>query len=189
MIKKSKPKTSSSLSKFSAIIFACIPCLIFFFLIFKGFGFISNIYDKKIESSKGYTEGTIFKTGSMKGSYAVAEYFVNGKRYEKQESSPAEDIQQGQRFKIKYSLNNPSIAKIIYEAPIFNLTDNTKRITGKIIQLDEYTIRFNYFINGIEFKKFQRRPANTTFLLGQSFTIEYLINKPLIAILLTGNMF
>ena len=186
MVKKTQSKKSSTSSKLFAIIIACIICFVFFFFISKGFKFISDLDDKKIESNKGFTEGVIFKAGSMKGSYAIAEYFVNGKRYEKQESSPAEDIRRGQRFKIKYYLNDPSIARIIYESPVFNSTDSTKIITGKIIQLDEYTIRFNYFIDGVEYKKFQRRPANSTFLLGQSFTVKYLIKNPFIAILFTN---
>ena len=67
----------------------------------------------EIKGSNTATIGTIVKVGSMKGSYAVAEYFVDGKRYERKDYSPANDIFTGEYYLIIYKATNPAISRLI----------------------------------------------------------------------------
>ena len=119
----------------------------------------------------------------MKGSYAIVEYYFDGKRYEKREGAYAGDIEEGQRFKVKFDKSNPSVSKIIYEEPFFNTDDKTNTTTGKIVQVDEYTVRFEYEVESNKRKKFQKYPKGKTFEEGQVYTVEYLIKNPRVAIL------
>ncbi|MEI7977667.1 MAG: hypothetical protein WCI53_02380 [Bacteroidota bacterium] len=154
------------------------------------FYFIAQIgvyYDKKevekIKENECIVEGIIIKTGSMKGSYVVAEYYIEGNRYQKRESSYSDDIVIGEKFKIRYDRTDPSSSRIIYEEPFFKTSDKTSITSGRIIQVDSYTFRFEYTIKGIEYKKFQHYPKGKNFKEGATYTVEYLIDKPQIAVL------
>ena len=69
-----------------------IGFIIIFCLIEIG-GWIDNKEVQKINENKSITSGIIIKVGSYKGSYAIAEYYVSGKRFEKKEGSYADDVE------------------------------------------------------------------------------------------------
>ncbi len=138
---------------------------------------------EKIEVNKSEVVGVIIKVGSMKGSYAVAEYFVNNKRYERKDDSPANDIYIGEHYVIFYNKVNPSESRIDYTKPIFLSEEVTKKTTGIIITKDWAKIKFSYTVDGVEHTRFQKISDVKRIGEGETFTVEYLVSNPNIAIL------
>lgn len=101
--------------------FICVCVIGFgiFFLIAQIGVYNTNKELEQIKTNEEITDGIVIKTGSMKGSYAIVEFYYSGVRYEKKESSYSDDVEEGQRFKVKFDNSNPSISKIIYEEPPF----------------------------------------------------------------------
>lgn len=165
--------------------FLCVCAVGFgiFFLIAQIGVYNKNKELEQIKTNEGIADGIVIKTGSMKGSYAIVEYYFNGVRYEKQESSYSDDVEEGQRFKVKFDKTNPSVSKIMYEETFFNTDDKTNTTTGKIVQVDGYTVRFEYEVENNKRKKFQKYPEGKKFEEGEVYTVEYLIKNPRVAIL------
>lgn len=68
-------------------------------------------------------------------------------------------------------------------SPLFNSNDKTDSTRGKIVQVDEYTVRFEYEVEGNRIRKFQKYQKGKKFDEGGIYTVEYLIKNPRIAIL------
>lgn len=182
--KESKGKTlQGSVKSIFQIILTSLAVLVLFYFVQKGISYYEDQKKQKLLAHSGVAMGLIIKTGSMKGSYAVVEYFVDGKRYEKTEASPADDIKRGQRFEIKYSIDNPLDANILYEKPLFDKADKTDTVRGTVVQIDENTFRFAYVLGGVEYKKFQKKSSEFNAQLQQSYMVRYLVDNPEIAAL------
>jgi len=137
----------------------------------------------EIKKSNTYTIGTIVKVGSMKGSYAVAEYFVDGKRYERKDDSPASDIFIGEHYLIIYKATNPVISRIDFANPVFLSGEETGKTTGTIVYKDWAKVGFTYTVNGEHIKRFQKYVDGEPLKKGQTFTVEYLLSNPGVSIL------
>lgn len=168
---------------------------IFYFIGILGIGFVI-IYclaqvglwtDKKevekIKESKSETVGNIIDVGYLKGSYAVAEYYVKDIRYERKDDSPADDIYKGEHYKIIYDSENPELSRIDYTRPIFLKDDKTKTTTAIAINRDWITVKFTYSVDGTEYNRFQKKPKDKKIKNGEIFNVEYLVSNPNIAIL------
>jgi len=164
-----------------------------FFVFLIGFGVFYSIYligyyqerkkSDQIAKHRYVVAGKIIKTGSMKGSYAVAEYFAGLSRFTVKENSPAEDILKGQWFQIEYDSTNPDVSKILFEYPLFRKGDIIDSTNGVIIQHDRFRIRFKYIIDGTIYKKFQGVDHRQQIEDGQRFQVNYLKVNPFIALL------
>jgi hypothetical protein len=136
-----------------------------------------------IKESNTSTMGTIIKTGSMKGSYAIAEYFVRGERYERKSSSPAEDIYVGEHYVIIYEDTNPKESRIDYTQPIFLDTDHTDSTIATVISKDRVKVGFTYQVNGEVIRRFQKYAVDAQINKGETYSVEYLVDNPRISIL------
>ena len=165
--------------------FACVCAVGFlvFFLIAQIGVFTEKREVSQIQKNEAIAEGIVIKTGSMKGSYVIIEFYFNGNRYEKEESSYSDDVEVGQRFKVKFNRANPLQAKIIFDEPFFGPSDKISKTSGQIIQIDGYTVRFEYSVAGKRIKKFQKYPEGKVFSNGEIHEVEYLIQNPQNAIL------
>jgi hypothetical protein len=182
--KESKDKTlQGSVKSIFQIILTCLAVLVLFYFLQKDISYYEGQKKQKLLAHSDVAIGLIIKTGSMKGSYAVVEYFVDEKRYEKTEASPADDIKRGQRFEVKYSVDDPHDASILFEKPLFDKSDKTDTVRGTVVQIDENTFRFAYVIGGVEYKKFQKKSTEFNAELKQTYIVRYLVNNPEIAAL------
>lgn len=106
----------------------------------------SRWYEKEevneIKKSNTSIVGTIVKVGSMKGSYAVAEYFVDGKRYEINDNSPADNIYKGEHYLIIYKATAPNVSRIDFTNPVFLDGEQTSTTTATIVYKDFVTVGF-----------------------------------------------
>lgn len=73
----------------------------------------------RIRRSNTRSIGTVVKTGSQKGSYAVVEYFVHGIGYTRRDASPSGNICNGEHYEVIYVENNPQQSRIDFSAPRF----------------------------------------------------------------------
>ncbi|SEN89392.1 hypothetical protein SAMN04488505_11466 [Chitinophaga rupis] len=137
----------------------------------------------EIKESHTSTIGTIIKVGSMKGSYAVAEYFVDGKRYERKDDSPASGIFTGEHYLIIYKATNPAISRIDFTNPVFLNGEETGKTTGTIVYKDWAKVGFTYTVNGERIKRFQKYVDGKQLKKGQTLTVEYLLSNPGVSIL------
>ncbi|KAA2238680.1 hypothetical protein F0L74_20900 [Chitinophaga agrisoli] len=137
----------------------------------------------EIKKSNTSTIGTIVKVGSMKGSYAIAEYFVDGKRYEKKQGSPAEDIYIGEHYLVIYRATGPAISRIDFTNPIFLNGEKTSATIATIVHEDGVTVGFTYIVDGEHFKRFQKYADGDRLEEGQTYTVEYLLSNPAVSIL------
>ncbi|MBN9296345.1 MAG: hypothetical protein J0I41_05000 [Filimonas sp.] len=180
----SRNKNKESLPKpnkiFSALVGALVACG-FFYLLFLIIGYADDKKVALIDSDAVIVNGVIVNTGSKKGSYAVASYFAKGKEYSISQSSPAEDIRKGQKFRVKYYRQDPSIAKILYEQPFFDPTDKIDSGYGVVSVIDKFKIKFSYAVAGILYEKFQRRSKGVDLREGDEFRVYYLVDSPHIA--------
>lgn len=72
---------------------------------------------RDIKKSGTSTVGTIIKVGGA-NRYAVAEYFVDGKRYERREGG-ATGVRLGQRCLVIYKSDAPWLSRVDYNEPVF----------------------------------------------------------------------
>lgn len=160
-------------------------------IIYLGIQVISYFRNKKIsriENNKGETTGTIIDKGSMKGSYAVIEYFVGGVRYELEESVPSDDIRKGEHYQVFYDRSKPDNAFISYDLPSFLSGEETAFTEGKVVSvISRNRVSFEYEVNGKMFKRFQKCPNDAVIQEQEVYTVEYLKKNPEIAILKITN--
>jgi uncharacterized membrane protein YwzB len=171
------------LKKAFQIVLSLICLFIIFYALKSVIGYFDKIKEIEVKRNAVLADGVIIKIGSMKGSYAIAKYSVYPNNYEIKAGSPADDISVGQKFKIAYDAKKPESATIMFEMPFFCPLDKTDTTFATIIDDDKHTVRFKYNVNGVEYKKFQKKTSGTTFKIDSIFTVEYLINKPIIAII------
>ncbi len=137
-----------------------------------------------INKNKKIVIGTIIKVGSMKGSYAVAEYYYNKRRYIRNQSSLSEYTYVGEHYNVICDSLNPNESTIDFSSPIFLNTQVTSVTSCKITDIDNYTIKYTYSINNIEFKKFQGyKQLNSNITIGKIYPVEYLIDDNRISII------
>lgn len=156
-------------------------------LLFWGVMMWSRWYERgeisEIKKSNTSTIGTIVKVGSMKGSYAIAEYFVDGRRYEKKNSSPAEDIYTGEHYVVFYKGTAPNIAFIDFASPVFLEGEQTGATIATIVYKDWAKVGFAYTVDGQDIKRFQRCSEGVELHEGQTLPVEYLVKNPRVGIL------
>jgi hypothetical protein len=163
------------------LVLAGIYALIYGLYKFAGWSEKQDVLEIKKDSTS--TIGTIVRVGSMKGSYAVAEYFVDGKKYERKDNSPASDIYPGEHYTIIYKAINPAISRIDFANPVFLPGEETGKTTGTIVYKDWAKVAFTYTVDGTSIKRFQRRVDNVKPEEGQTYTVEYLLHNPAVSIL------
>ena len=139
---------------------------------------------REIERSKTSVIGTIIKVGNMKGSYAVAEYFVDGKRYKRKDGSPAADIYPGEHYVVIYKASSPWISRIDFARPVFMDEEKTVKTTGTIVYKDWAKIGFTYVVDGKTVKRFQKYIIDKGFEKGQIYPVEYLLYNPEVSIIM-----
>ena len=137
----------------------------------------------EIKKSNTSTIGNIIETGSMKGSYAVAEYFVDGKRYERKDGSPAEDVYKGEHYLIIYKATNPAISRIDFANPVFLNGEKTSTTIATIVYKDWAKVGFTYAVDGEHFKRFQKYVDGAQLEKGQTYVVEYLLSNPAVSII------
>lgn len=156
-------------------------------LFFGGIMMWSRWYEREevneIKKSNTSIVGTIVKVGSMKGSYAVAEYFVDGKRYEINDNSPADDIYKGEHYLLIYKATAPNVSRIDFTSPVFLDGEQTRTTTATIVYKDRITVGFTYTVDGQNIKRFQEYPDGEQLYEGQTFPVEYLVKNPRVGIL------
>ena len=180
---KAKTTLRYKLKKVLSFLFGLGVALLFF----GGIMMWSRWYEKgeisEIKKSNTSTIGTIVKVGSMKGSYAIAEYFVDGRRYEKKNSSPAEDIYTGEHYVVFYKGTAPNIAFIDFASPVFLEGEQTGATIATIVYKDWAKVGFAYTVDGQDIKRFQRCPEGVELHEGQTLPVEYLVKNPRVGIL------
>ena len=132
------------------------------------------------EIRKGNTSaiGTIVRVGTS----ATAEYFVDGKRYERRQGRPA-NIYVGEHYVVIYKATAPHISRIDYEIPIFLKGEETDTTVGTIISDNGVTVGFTYRLYGQDIERFQHYPKDIELHKGQTFPVVYLIKNPNVGVL------
>ncbi|HLP19835.1 MAG TPA: hypothetical protein VK174_06015 [Chitinophagales bacterium] len=147
---------------------------------------VDNRQIKKIEENLAITAGEIIKVGNMKGNYAIAEYYVNNKRYVREDEPPSRYIFPGERYEIIYDSLNPVDSRIDYAKPLFVENQQTFFVYGEV---DKFTRSnnvcfFKYRVNNKQYQRCQKLPESKFVKEGSSYKIEYLVSNPNIAILI-----
>lgn len=147
-----------------------------------------------------YSVGTIvgFSNGSKSGgSVADFEFFVHGKKYMAHYDclSYAFNVI-GEKFKIVYEKNDPTIREVISYYPIIAKEELNQFITteGKIVSLGrtfslsvaynaKYNILFTYFVNGNKYYRIMNLPKNYKkkyphFNEGNAYKVKYWALNP-----------
>ena len=110
----------------------------------------------QILMKKGHViDCVIFDKGNLKGPDVIAKYFVNNIKYIERTGAPTK-INIGEKFKIKYNIDNPEDAKILFDEPI--IPKEYKITEGKIIDCQEYVfnrVTFSYDVDNITYEKEQ----------------------------------
>lgn len=135
---------------------------------------------REIERSKTSVIGTIVRVGSL----AVAEYFVDGKRYERKQSFPASPLYPGEHYVIIYKAASPWISRIDFARPVFLDEDETAKTTGTIISKDGVKIGFTYVVYGKTIKRFQKYILGKGLEKGQTYPVKYLLSNPEVSIIM-----
>jgi hypothetical protein len=147
-------------------------------------GWIDEREVNKIKANKSEVVGKIIDVGYLKGSYAVAEYYVNNIRYERRDFSPADDIYKKEHYIIIYDSLSPFESRIDFSRPIFKQNSKTSTTKATVTNRDWLTVKFTYFINGVEYTRFQKKLENNKKIKdGEIFEVEYLLSNPNVAIL------
>ncbi|HVI46885.1 MAG TPA: hypothetical protein VM802_18540 [Chitinophaga sp.] len=163
--------------------FALLVIALIFYVIAKVGLWFEDKGDEEIRTSNTTTIGTIIKTGSWKGSYAIAEYWVNGKRYERKAGAPSSYIYTGEHYIIMYQADKPFNSLLDFTRQVFLKDEVTDSTTGTIVYKDWATVEFNYNVNGRAFRRWQKYPEGKKLSKGETYTVEYLVDNPNVSIL------
>ncbi|MFC2138796.1 hypothetical protein ACFLTE_11530 [Bacteroidota bacterium] len=134
----------------------------------------------------GETIGTIIKhSNDLKGSSFIVKYTIENEYYYTSISG-GEGRVIGDKYIIKYEINNPDKCKVLIYQPIFEKNENTNVTTGEVKRISTFLdriIEFEYNVDGIRYKRWQKLPPNHKELYpglakGQKYQIQYLNTLP-----------
>ena len=183
----SQAKQLSPKAKVMMTILAFIIAMTIIFVVIYGViqlvGWRENRVIAKIKSGNTKTIGTIIKIGSMKGSYVVAQYYVNGIEYTRQEGTPSGNIYTGEHYEVFYMKDDPQESRIDFTVPVFLKEQATDSTTGTVFYKDFAKVGFSYSVNGREIKRWQRYKKELEIRTGDTYQVQYLISNPAIGIL------
>ncbi len=183
MKKKGNSKFTWSIVNVKYLIFITIGGLLLIYLASIIVAWFGMRHRYKLINENYNTIGRIVRLGSMKGRYAVIEYYVDSTHYEFHDGAP-KNFKEGEFYRVFYDKNNHDDAIVDYTYPIFLVDQDVNFAQCKIKSVDDISIYdyknviFEYTIDGNKFENLQQVPDSIKIQIGKSYKVQYLIENP-----------
>jgi hypothetical protein len=143
-----------------------------------------NRHINKIKLNAAYTKSHVTRTFYSKFKCVEVEYYISNGVFKATRVLGSDDKLYIQYYKVMYDSTKPEDAEILIEEPLFKRTDNIDSTYASIIKVGDINfIRYEYQVNNIKYKKFQKYFDVSNFKIGQKIVCFYVKESPETAIL------
>jgi hypothetical protein len=176
-IEKHNQTASPAVHRTIQISFIVLGLSLFAFFFFRGRK-ENNDKVERIEKNKSSGTATVTRTGYLKGSYILAEFYYKGQPYTIKDFPPSDHNLRNLSFPVYFDSLNPTTAILDFTKPFFLPNLMTATTTCQTLKINEHDVMFVYEVNGKKYEQFQKTNSNSAFAIGPSYTIKYLISDP-----------
>jgi hypothetical protein len=183
MQKRPKKKGPSKLSKVLQTIAAGLIALGFFYGLMMWSSYYVERTDAFIRAHNKWTLGKVVEVRDMKGSYANLEYTVNDQLYIARTGIPDDNMQEGEHYRVWHLPDDPTQFYVDLNELVFLETDSALSTRGNIDRANGFNFRFEYWVNGYRYIRWQRQVETMKKDIGPSCLVRYAKRNPQFAFL------
>jgi hypothetical protein len=176
-------KRISKLNKFLQTVAAGVVLLGMVYGLMKWSSYYIERTDALIRAHNTWELGKVVDVRSMKGNYANVEYTVKGKLYSGSTGIPDYRMQEGEHYKVWYLPDDPTQYYVDQSELIFLETDSALSTYGNVDKEDGFTFRFEYWVNGYRFVRWQMQVESSKKEIGETCLVRYAKRNPQFAFL------
>jgi hypothetical protein len=179
----SMKKRISKLNKFLQTVAAGVVLLGMVYGLMEWSGYYNERTDALIRAHNTWALGKVVDVRNRKGDYANVEYTVKGKLYSGSTSIPDYRMQEGEHYRVWHLPDDPTQYYVDLNELIFLEADSALSTYGNVDKMEDLTFRFEYWVNGYRYIRWQRQVETTKKEVGASCLVRYAKRNPQFAFL------